>query len=60
MSDEQPGLTPKGEKMPDTVPEWQHLADLYSDVIGTLTTENSKLRAKVNQLEQKLSRGKKQ
>jgi HAMP domain-containing protein len=47
-------LTPKGEPMPQTVEEWQHLYGLAEAAMLRMASEISALKHTVNQLRQKL------
>ena len=47
-------LTPKGEPMPQTVEEWQHLYGLAESAMLRMASEISALKHTVNQLRQKL------
>jgi len=51
----QPGLTPRGEKMPQTIEEWKHLGDLYEQSFFEMVREIGQLKAKINGLTQKIS-----
>jgi len=46
-------LTPKGEPMPQTVEEWQHLYGLAESAMLRMANEISALKHTVNQLRQK-------
>ena len=48
-----PGLTARGEKMPQTVGEWKYLAGQYEKVIWRLTKDKAGLLKTVNNLRQK-------
>ena len=48
------GLTPRGEPMPQTIEEWKHLVDLDEKVMLKDKEIISKLKMRVNDLEQKL------
>ena len=48
------GMTPKGSPMPQTIDEWKHLVDLDEKVMFRDKETISKLKMKVNYLEQKL------
>jgi len=48
-----PGLTPRGEPMPQTVPELQYLLNLYGEKIEEDKEELSKLKQRINVLEQR-------
>jgi hypothetical protein len=48
-----PGITVKGEKIPDTVAEWKYLAELYAEKILEDKITIEKLKSKINKLEQK-------
>ena len=50
------GLAPRGKPMPQTLEEWRHLAGLYGETMAKAGVENSKLRVKINKLEQKLEK----
>ncbi len=52
--DGQRQLTPKGEAMPQTIEEWQHLYGLAEAAMLRMTNEISALKHTVNQLRQKL------
>ena len=58
VENEMVGLTPKPDKMPQTVEEWKYIADLYEERMVAQMAANSKLRSRVNTLEQKLERKK--
>ena len=47
------GLTPKGEPIPQTVPELQYLNSLYAEKIIEDRTLISKLKQYINVLEQR-------
>jgi len=47
-------MTPKGSPMPQTIDEWRHLVDLDEKVMFRDKETISKLKMKVNYLEQKL------
>ena len=49
------GLTPKGERMPDTVEEWRYLSSLYADKITEDRKTIEKLKQRINKLEQKIA-----
>jgi len=46
--------TPKGEPMPQTIEEWEHLYGLAESAMLRMTNEISALKHTVNQLRQKL------
>ena len=48
------GMTPRGEPMPQTNEEWQHLVDLDEKVMRRLLKEIGELKSKVSHLQQKL------
>ena len=48
------GLTPKPDKMPQTIEEWKYLAELYEVVMEKQAKSNSVLRSTINTLRQKL------
>ena len=48
------GMTPRGEPMPQTIEEWQHLVDLDEKVMRRLLKEIGELKSKVSHLQQKL------
>jgi hypothetical protein len=48
----QPTLTARGEAMPDTKGSWQYLSDQYARVITEQKEEISRLKIKINKLEQ--------
>jgi len=50
-----PGLTKRGERIPDTVDEWRYLAQIYGDKIIEDRETIRNLIIKVNTLEQKLA-----
>lgn len=50
-----PGLTPRGEPMPQTVPELQYLLNLYGEKIEEDKETIAKLKQRINVLEQKLN-----
>ena len=59
MTNTTAGLIPKGDKMPDTLEEWKHLAELYERAmlidknrINVLVIDNNTLQQKVDKLEQ--------
>jgi len=45
--------TPKGEPMPQTIEEWQHLYGLAESAMLRMASEISALKFTVNQLRQK-------
>ena len=47
-------LTPKGEPMPQTIEEWQHLYGLAESAMLRMANEICALKCTVNQLRQKL------
>lgn len=47
------GLTPRGKSMPQTVPELQYLLGLYGDKIEEDRETISKLKHRINVLEQR-------
>jgi hypothetical protein len=47
-------MTPRGEPMPQTIEEWQHLVDLDEKVMRRLLKEIGELKSKVSHLQQKL------
>lgn len=49
------GLTPKDAPMPQTVEEWQHLYSLAEQTMKRQDAAISKLKQKVNKLEQRLN-----
>ena len=53
MSDK-PGLTPKGDKMPDTVEEWEYLCNKYAELIDEQKAEIERLKYKVNNHSQRM------
>ena len=48
------GMTPRGSPMPQTIEEWKHLVDLDEKVMLRDKETISKLKIKINRLEQKL------
>jgi len=52
------GMTPRGEPMPQTIEEWKHLVDLDEKVMLRDKETISKLKMKINRLEQKLDSNK--
>jgi hypothetical protein len=48
------GMTPRGSPMPQTIEEWKHLVDLDEKVMLRDKETISKLKMKINRLEQKL------
>ena len=52
--DSQRRLTPKGEPMPQTIEDWQHLYGLAESAMLRMTNEISALKHTVNQLRQKI------
>ena len=48
-----PLTPPKGERMPDTDENWEHLAELYGKTIEAQKDEISRLKRKINKLEQR-------
>lgn len=52
MSDTAPGLTPRGKSMPQTLEEWRYLAGLYEAEMLKDSKEISKLKQRINRLEQ--------
>ena len=48
-----PGLTPRGETMPQTIAEWKHLGDLYDKSSQAATNTINKLNNTINGLRQK-------
>ena len=50
----QPGLTPRGTPMPQTLEEWKHLADIYEKLLLEEKETNSKHRSTINKLRNKL------
>ena len=49
-----PGLTAKGQPMPQTVEEWKYLYGLAEKRMHEMKFENAKLRARLNTANQKL------
>lgn len=56
--DETISLTPRGERMPQTPEQFTYLADKYENALLEEKEENSRLRAKLNELDQKYSKAK--
>jgi hypothetical protein len=52
-----PGMHPKGTPMPQTVEEWKYLAGLFEEKIMEDKETISKLKQKINKLEQRRTRG---
>lgn len=53
MSNESAGLTPKGEPMPQTVEEWEYLANQYEKAMLEMKNEITSLKQRINKLEQR-------
>ena len=53
-SEAKPGLTPKGEKMPDTVEEWEYLCNKYAELIDEQKAEIERLKYKVTNHSQRM------
>ena len=51
-----PGLTPRGKPMPQTVEEWKHRGGLYEQGFLEMVREIGRLKARINNLEQKLEK----
>ena len=49
-----PGLTPKGEKMPSTVEEWEYLCNKYAELIDEQKAELERLKYKVDNHSQRM------
>ena len=60
MNKEQPELAARGQPMETTLEGWRYLAKVYGVALDKSREENSKLRAQVNKLQQKLNRGAKE
>ena len=50
------GLTPKGDRIPQTPGEFKYLCDLYEEGLRAKNTEIAKLKQRINKLEQKLEK----
>lgn len=59
LSNSKPGLTPRGKPMPQTKEEFEYLAEIYEAALLREREINSKLRADVNDLRNKLMRSSK-
>jgi hypothetical protein len=52
----EPGLTPKGHRVPETAEEFAYLAELYEQAMLKQFRENNKLLIKINKLEQRIQK----